>query len=175
MRGCSTFEATTQLDDPEWHESKYLAIEEVLARLRGVGKRSTVCLSGGAVQVTATTLRAAIRRLTAEGEIPDRLVLKIWRRNGSEATLSVEKLNSRVEVMVRVESRSDVEAFGLLAAVRERLARTSSGTEILIQADESRFGRVQKVARKVNGSAWFVALTVALVAGLILSALHLVT
>jgi hypothetical protein len=169
---CRTFVAVAHIDDAQWAQGKYLAIAEVLTRLRGGGKRSSVSLGGTKVRVRAAALPVAMVRLSTEGETPQQLRWKTWRRNGSKARLDVVTDESGVRATVRVESVSEIEAFGLVSAVHDRLARSSNELETrTLRA--SRSGRVLRVIRRANGSAWFVAISAAVVAGLLLSALHL--
>ncbi|HVA07737.1 MAG TPA: hypothetical protein VNG12_13445 [Acidimicrobiales bacterium] len=140
MRECRTFVAVAQIDDAQWAQGKYLAIAEVLARLRSGGKRSSVSLGGTRVRVTASSLPVATLRLSTEGDTPQQLRLKTWRRNGSKASLDVLTGESGVRATVRVESVSEVEAFGLVAAVHDRLARSSNELETLTFARAARVG-----------------------------------
>ena len=162
----------TRLEDRDWSWDRYLMVEQVFNLLPGTMKCSSVLLVDTTGQVSARNLADAISRLEEGGGTPLRLFLRTSRLRGSIATLEVLMTKNGVIGRVRVASCSEVEAYGLVTAVSERLSNSPSSRTVGLRRSDTSVSRAGRTIKQIVENAWFVAATAALGSGLLLYALH---
>jgi hypothetical protein len=171
MGTCRKFIVTKEFHDTTWCWDKYRQIQSAFSQLSGFGRGSSIELIDSIGQITAPTLDGVIEHFKKEGADPVHLDLRVWRRSGSEARLEVDSTDSGVRMVVTIESRCEVDARGLSAAIEDHLARHSCSDEPASNAITT--GSVRTAAQKISQNPWFVGFAAAFSAGLGLYLLHL--